>query len=1135
MKNRTLTLFLLLNLAILPKLFSQNVSINSTGNMPDTSAMLDISSSTKGFLMPRMTSVQRDAIILPATGLTIFNLTLVAFQVNTGTPLIPAWSTLNSGFTAGNFTETGSGVLTISGGTGSVLGAGTTVQVKQANTTQNGFLSSADWNLFNSRQPQLNGTGFVKASGTTITYDNSIYLTANQGITLSGDISGSGTTAITTTLPTVNSNVGTWNNLTVNGKGLVTAGSNIGYLTANQTISFSPSGDVTGTITGTTTLAPVLAIGANKVTLGQLAQVNTGTFLGRTSASTGNVEAMTTAQAKTLLGIGGTNSGDVTLAGQNYLTIAGQVITANPVDLSGTNATGTLAPARFPALTGDVTNTVGTVATTIGAGVVTNSKLATMPTLTLKGNNTGGTTNPADLTVAQVNAILPVFTSTLNGLVPFSGGSAGKVLHADGTWKDTAAATNQWSIIGNTGTTSVTNFLGTTDLKSLKFKTNSIQGMILDSSSNVGIGTSPIFAVSNPEKLLVDAGSSSYNVISGKGNNANFLQLNIKNGNSGATASSDVVATNDAGTEANGINYVDLGVNSSGNTSTGILGGANTGYLYSTGSDFAIGNASSGKSLIFFTGGTGSNERMRVDSNGNVGIGTTSPTTALHVVKSNPGGSISILENSSTNGFSSADFLNSSGSLSGTFGYANAGTGGLFGGRDYFNSYTNDFILTANSTTPAVFVKGSNSNVGISNAAPTEKLDVTGNVRFSGALMPNNLPGNAGDFLVSSGTGVSPSWFNATTAINTVAWSIVGNSGSTSATNFVGTTDLKSLKFKTNSTQSMILDSLGNVGIGFDPVFTSGTYREKFLVDAGTTSSYNAMVVQGSVDSFFQFNIQNLSTGIHASSDVVATSNAGTETSYFVDMGINSSTNTSGIFGKSNDAYLYNSGENFFIGASTPAKSLIFMTGGTDSATNEQMHITGAGNVGIGNGAPTQKLDVTGNIKFSGALMPNNLPGNAGNILVSTGAGTAPTWASGENIVTLGSDVINSSGNSMADVTGLSFPVTAGVTYRFSALIVYSAAATTTGSRWAINGPATSLLAYSSHYPLTITSETFNSAAAYDFPSTSNASSVNTTGNIAIIDGVIKPSASGTVVVRFASEVGGSAITAKTGSSLTWW
>src|ERR1019366_599649 len=65
---------------------------------------------------------------------------------------------------------------------------------------------------------------------------------------------------------------------------------------------------------------------------------------------------------------------------------------------------------------------------------VKNRFLAQMPTLTLKGNNTGSTANPQDLTVAQVNAILPVFTSALNGLVPLSGGGTSNFLRADGTW-----------------------------------------------------------------------------------------------------------------------------------------------------------------------------------------------------------------------------------------------------------------------------------------------------------------------------------------------------------------------------------------------------------------------------------------------------------------------------------------------------------------------------------------------------------------------------------------------------------------------------------------------------------------------------------------------------------------------------
>lgn len=52
---------------------------------PDASAQLDVSSTTKGFLPPCMTSTQRDAIASPAAGLIIYNTTINAFQVYNGT------------------------------------------------------------------------------------------------------------------------------------------------------------------------------------------------------------------------------------------------------------------------------------------------------------------------------------------------------------------------------------------------------------------------------------------------------------------------------------------------------------------------------------------------------------------------------------------------------------------------------------------------------------------------------------------------------------------------------------------------------------------------------------------------------------------------------------------------------------------------------------------------------------------------------------------------------------------------------------------------------------------------------------------------------------------------------------------
>lgn len=128
----------------------------------------------------------------------------------------------------------------------------------------------------------------------------------------------------------------------------------------------------------------------------------------------------------------------------------------------------------------------------------------------------------------------------------------------------------------------------------------------------------------------------------------------------------------------------------------------------------------------------------------------------------------------------------------------------------------------------------------------------------------------------------------------------------------------------------------------------------------------------------------------------------------------------------------------------------------------------------------------------------------------------------------LPNDVINNNAvaNTIADVTGLSFNVVANTTYYFRFFIVYSAAATTTGSRWSINGAAATFINYTSEYTLTATSITNNQGlTGYNTPAAASASSL-ATGNICIIEGIIRPSANGTVIARFASEVSNSAITA---------
>lgn len=76
-----------------------NVGIGTTS--PDASALLDVSGTGKGVLLPRMTAAQKSAIASPATGLLIYQTDGTAgFYYNGGTPAAPAWLQLSPGLAA---------------------------------------------------------------------------------------------------------------------------------------------------------------------------------------------------------------------------------------------------------------------------------------------------------------------------------------------------------------------------------------------------------------------------------------------------------------------------------------------------------------------------------------------------------------------------------------------------------------------------------------------------------------------------------------------------------------------------------------------------------------------------------------------------------------------------------------------------------------------------------------------------------------------------------------------------------------------------------------------------------------------------------------------------------------------------
>jgi hypothetical protein len=225
------------------------------------------------------------------------------------------------------------------------------------------------------------------------------------------------------------------------------------------------------------------------------------------------------------------------------------------------------------------------------------------------------TTNIANFYVkvrSLLNAGTGVTYNSVTGTISISGSAAG------GSW-----------LLGGNGVTSMQS-LGTTTGFDLPFITNNTERMRITSAGSVGIGSST-FSSPNPEQLLVDGTiSTTTNLIRGKGLVNNSLQFSITNAHGGPGARSDMVAYSNNGNSSS--NFIDMGINSAGNNNSTIMGGGNAAFLYATGRDMMIGNGSSGRNLIFFTGGTvTTNEAMRVDPTGNVGIANTAPQAKLDV------------------------------------------------------------------------------------------------------------------------------------------------------------------------------------------------------------------------------------------------------------------------------------------------------------------------------------------------------------------------------------------------------------------------------------------------------------------------------------------------------------------------
>lgn len=112
------------------------VAINTTNALPNSSALLDMTSNTKGVLIPRMTTTERNAIATPATGLLVFDNTTNSFWFYNSS----AWTELNTGGGSSKWNLNGTNISNNNSGN---VGIGTGTPSARLHVTDSSVLFSA--------------------------------------------------------------------------------------------------------------------------------------------------------------------------------------------------------------------------------------------------------------------------------------------------------------------------------------------------------------------------------------------------------------------------------------------------------------------------------------------------------------------------------------------------------------------------------------------------------------------------------------------------------------------------------------------------------------------------------------------------------------------------------------------------------------------------------------------------------------------------------------------------------------------------------------------------------------------------------------------------------------------------------
>jgi hypothetical protein len=460
------------------------------------------------------------------------------------------------------------------------------------------------------------------------------------------------------------------------------------------------------------------------------------------------------------------------------------------------------------------------------------------------------------------------------------------------------------------------------------------------------------------------------------GSNSQSLFQSIQNITPGVSASTDISVYNDTG------NYLDMGIASStynGNLfgPTFNVVGAGDSYLYTTANNLVLGTSLSSNTftndIVMFTGGTLSgasgvgNERMRITTGGNVGIGTSTPNSALTVV-----GAIS------ASGTGSFDYLNINSSVSPYYVFFKDGV-------RYVQSQSSDhWSFGASGPTisfrAATSVAGTNGGINFGPAASlnwgSDNSRVGANIDLalwrdsSNTLaLRNSLNPQAFNIYntytsATSAERASLKWVNNTFVIGTETLP-------TSASN-------RDMAFQTASSTRMTITSGGLVGIG------TSTPNSALTV-VGAISATGTGTMTSTLTNSLSVNGQTKVLAFNIGDGIIGNNFAGTN-----------------IWNISRSNTPTNAGLNL-----AATGGITFSTNPNSPTSTIAMTLSANGYVGIGTTTPNEKLTVVGNISATGVVthgsyLVANLPAAASYLFGIAGVTNALTPTVGLTVMTGG-------------------------------------------------------------------------------------------------------------------------------------